>query len=120
MVSITGLLVADGLETVLPVVLLRALVSLCRGWVWAADLRRSRHVAAQNDAVFHHVHGRNCGQPFTYLIAPSVTEAGSAHARGWIDSQSVGVGLLGAQEVTHCDLGSVMDWHGQRCRGLPR
>jgi hypothetical protein len=52
MVSITGLLVADGLGTVLPVVLLRALVSLCRGWVWAADLRRSRHVAAQNDAVF--------------------------------------------------------------------
>jgi hypothetical protein len=34
MVSITGLLVADGLGTVLPVVLLLVLVGLCRGWVW--------------------------------------------------------------------------------------
>ena len=39
MVSITGLLVTDGLGTVLPVVLLLVLVGLCRGWVWAADLR---------------------------------------------------------------------------------
>lgn len=50
MVIITGLLVADGLGTALPVVLLLVLVSLCRGWVWAADLREL--VNPQGDVEF--------------------------------------------------------------------
>lgn len=36
-------------------------------------------VAAKYDAVFHHVHGHECGRPFTCLVLPTVTKAGAAH-----------------------------------------
>jgi hypothetical protein len=49
-------------------------------------------VAAQYDAVFHYVRGRNCGRPFTCLISPNVTKAGAAHTRGESGRGSVGLG----------------------------
>ena len=50
----------------------RRVPSRCRG---CAAYRR---VAAQHDAVIHHVHGYNCGRPFTWLISPNVAKSGAA------------------------------------------
>jgi hypothetical protein len=43
-----------------------------------ADLRPSGREAAQYDAVPNHVHGHNCGRPFTWLISPNVTKPEAA------------------------------------------
>jgi hypothetical protein len=66
MVSITGLLVADGLGTVLPVVLLLVLVGLCRGWVWLPNCvipsrRTVKSSSAPRHADAHHHGGRSPG-----------------------------------------------------------
>ena len=51
-------------------------------------------------------------RPLARLNSPSVTEAGSAHARGWIDRQCVGLGCQRSLRVTD-------DRPGQPCRRRP-